>query len=137
MNKIKYDINIMKYMQVFESLTRAKLKDCIVSEYLIFIVEENEIGKAIGKQGSNVRRIEGLLNKKLKIVEFSPDVKVFIRNFIMPLQAKEITQDNNIVTIAGPDTKTKGLLIGRDRKNLETLKSVVKRYFDIEDIKVI
>lgn len=136
MSKIKYDINIMKYMQLFESLTRAKLKDCISDEQLIFIVEENEIGKAIGKGGSNVRRLEGLLKKKIKIVEFSADVTQFIRNLAMPLQIKDIIQEENIITITGPDTKTKGLLIGRERKNLDTMKGIVSRYFDVEDIKV-
>ena len=87
----------MKFMQLFESLTRARLKDCISSEYLIFIVDENEIGKAIGKGGSNVHRLEGLLNRKIKIVEFHPDVKVFISNFIMPLKAREIREEENIV----------------------------------------
>ena len=137
MNKIKYDIDLMKYMQLFENLTRAKLKDCISNEQLIFIVEENEIGKAIGKKGSNVKRLEGLLRKKIKIVDFNPDVKQFIRNFIMPLQVNDINEENNIVTISGPDTKTKGLLIGRERRNLENLKSIVKRYFEIEDIRVV
>ena len=137
MSKIKYNIDLMKYMQLFENLTRAKLKDCIASEQLIFIVEENEIGKAIGKKGSNVKRLEGLLNKKIKIVEFNPNIRQFIRNFVMPLQVKEITEENGIITIVGPDTKTKGLLIGRERKNLENLKDIVKRYFQIEDIKVI
>jgi len=137
MNRIRYDINLMKYMQLFESLTRAKLKDCINNGQLIFIVEENEIGKAIGKKGSNVKRIEELLKKRIKIVEFNPDVKQFIRNFVLPLQVKDINEENNIITITGPDTKTKGLLIGRERKNLENLKSIVKRYFEIEDIRVV
>ena len=126
----------MKSMQLFENLTRAKLKDCIANEGLIFIVEENEIGKAIGKGGSNVHRLEGLLNKRIKIVEFSSDVKQFIRNFIMPLEVKDVNEENGIITIFGPDTKTRGLLIGRDRKNLENLKDVVGRYFTVEDIKV-
>jgi len=137
MSRIKYNIDLMKYMQLFENLTRAKLKDCIANEQLIFIVEENEIGKAIGKGGSNVRRLEGLLNKKIKIAEFNQDVKQFIRNFVMPLQVKDINEEDNIITITGPDTKTKGLLIGRDSKNLNNLKDIVKRYFDVEDIKVI
>ena len=137
MSKIKYDINIMKYMQLFESITHSKLRDCIAGEGLIFVVEENEIGKAIGKGGSNVRRLEELLKKKIKIVEFSPEVKQFIKNFVMPLQVKEIVEEEGIVIIAGPDTKTKGLLIGRDAKNLNNLKNVVGRYFKIEDIKVI
>jgi len=78
-----------------------------------------------------------LLKKKIKIVEFNSDIKQFIRNFILPLQVKDINQEENIITIEGPDTKTKGLLIGRERKNLENLKNIVKRYFEIEDIKVV
>ena len=58
----------MKIMSLFETLTQAKLKDCIFDERIIFIVEENQIGKAIGKNGVNVRKIESALNKKVKIV---------------------------------------------------------------------
>ncbi|MBW2975780.1 NusA-like transcription termination signal-binding factor [Candidatus Woesearchaeota archaeon] len=137
MNKIKYDINLMKYMQIFESLTKARLKDCIDNEQLIFVVEENEIGKAIGKGGSNVRRLESLLNKKVKIVEFSADVRQFIRNFIMPLQVNDINEEDKVIRIFGPDTKTKGLLIGREKKNLNNLKEITRRYFDFEDIRVV
>ena len=78
-----------------------------------------------------------MLNKKIKIVEFSPDVKQFIRNFVMPLQVNDITEEGGVINIAGPDTKTKGLLIGRDRKNLDNLKKIVSRYFKVEDIKVV
>ena len=137
MSKIKYDIDLMKIMQLFESLTHAKLKDCISGEQLTFIVEENEIGKAIGKGGSNVRRLEELLKRKIKIVEFNPGITQFIRNFIMPLHVQDINEENSLITITGPDTKTKGLLIGRERKNIDNLKAVVKRYFEVEDIKVI
>lgn len=137
MNKIIYNSDVMKYMQLFENLTRAKLKDCIANEQLIFIVEENEIGKAIGKGGSNVKRLESLLKKKIKIVEFNPDVKQFVRNFVMPLQVKDVNEEDNVITIVGPDTKTRGLLIGRESKNLKNLKGVVGRYFEVEDIRVV
>jgi len=137
MSKIKYDFNLMNYIKLFEDLTRAKLKDCISNEQLIFVVEEGEIGRAIGKNGSNVKRLEGILNKKIKVVEFSNDVKQFIRNFIMPLSVKDVNEENSIISIVGPDTKTKGMLIGRESKNLNNLKSVVGRYFKIEDIRIV
>ena len=135
--KIKYDADILKYMSLFESLTRSKLKDCIVNDKVLFVVEPNEIGKAIGKNGSNVRRLEGILKKRIRIVEFSSDVCQFVRNMIYPLQATDVNEEYGIVTITGPDTKTKGLMIGRDAKNLNFLKNITKRYFEVEDIKVI
>ncbi len=138
MTKIKYDVNIMKYMSLFETLTQSKLKDCIVNEdKVIFIVEANQIGKAIGKKGINVKKIENILNKKIKIAEFNSNLLQFIKNFIYPLKVKDIKEENKVVTIIGFDTKTRGLLIGRDAKNLNNLKSIVKRYFEVEDIKVV
>jgi len=137
MTKIKYDSNLIEYMNLFENATGARLKDCISNDHLIFIVEGNEIGKAIGRKGSNVKRLESLLKKKIKIVEFNPNVSQFIRNFVMPLAVGEINEENGIITIRGEDTKTRGILIGRDSKNLENLKEVVGRYFQVEDIKVI
>ena len=137
MTRIKYDTNLMGYMSLFESVTNTKLKDCISNDILLFVVQENQIGKAIGKGGANARKIESALRKKIKLVEFSPDVKQFIANMVYPLQTGNIEEKEGIITIMGQDTKTRGLLIGRDSKNLIHLTSVVKRYFNISKIKVV
>lgn len=127
----------MKFISLFESITAARLKDVIGGERLLFVVEEGEIGKAIGKNGMNVRRLENMLNKRIKIVEFNSDLLQFVRNLIYPLKAIDVKEENKLVTITGPDVKTKGLLIGRSSQNLRAYEDVVKRYFDIEEIKVI
>ena len=130
-------MDIMNYMSLFETVTGAKLKDCILGERLLFIVEEGQMGKAIGKKGINVRKIEDVLKKKVKLVEFSSDMLQFIRNYIYPLKVNEVKQEQDIVLISAPDTNTRSLLIGRDRNNLNELMSIVKRYFEIETIKVV
>ncbi len=136
--KIKYDLDLMKFISLFESLTNANVKDCISNEdMLIFIVDEGQIGKAVGKNGANVKRLSSMLKKKLKVVEFNADKLQFIKNYIYPLKATDIQEENNIITISGPDTKTRGLLIGRNAKNLNDLKDIVKRFFEFEDIKVV
>ena len=137
MVRIKYNIDVMKYISLFESLTGAKVKDCIANDSIVFIVHENEMGKAIGKQGSNIKRVENAIKKKIKLVEFNKDVSQFVQNLIYPLKAKEIKEEEGIVTIYGDDRKTKGLLIGRDRRNINSTKDIVKRYFDIEEFKVV
>jgi N utilization substance protein A len=134
--KIKYDIDIMKYMSLFESLSGAKVKDCIVNDVIFFIVHENEMGKAIGKQGSNIKRVENTLKKKIKLAEFNNDISQFIQNLIYPLKAKEIKEEEGAVTIYVDDRKTKGMLIGRDRHNINSIKDIVKRHFKVEEIKV-
>jgi N utilization substance protein A len=134
--KIKYDISVMQYMALFDSITRASLKDCIVDHAIIFVVNEGEIAKAIGKNGSNVRRLEKAMNKKIRIVEYSRDIATFIKNLVYPLKVREITQEDDIITIIPPDSKTRGMLIGRGAVHLRSYETVVKRYFPIQELKV-
>lgn len=94
------------------------------------------MGLALGRKGANIRRIESSLNRKIKIVEFNPELKDFIRSIIFPLRVDDITDDGGIVTLITHDTKTRGLLIGRAAQNLRNYESLVKRYFDVRELKV-
>ena len=60
----------------------------------------------------------------------------FIKNAIMPLNKVVVSEEDNVITITANDTKTRGLLIGRESSNLKRLKELVSRYFDVEDIMV-
>ncbi len=137
MNKIKYDSGLMKLITLFESATGANVKDCIANERLVFIIEENEMGKAIGKNGANIKRMESMLKKKIKLVEFNKNVLVFVKNLVHPIESLDIRQENGIVEIHGKDTSAKAMLIGRERQNINHLNDIAKRYFDIKEIKVV
>ncbi len=137
MTKIKYDINLMKFISFFETSTRAKVKDCIDSgSSLIFVVQKGEIGKAIGKNASNIKRIENMLKRKVRIIEFDEDVCKFVRNVLAPLKVEEVELVDTKVVIRDNNMKTKGMIIGRDASNLQKHKEIVTRYFPIEDIVV-
>jgi len=137
--KAKYDVELLKLMSLFEKITRADLKDCFVNrERVVFIVQHGEMGKALGKQKFNLQKIEEAINRKIKIVEFNPDVLEFIKNLMYPLKILEIKQDDSVVIIKGSDTKTKGLMIGARAQNLRNYEELVKKYFDnVNEIKVV
>ncbi|MEK6886383.1 MAG: NusA-like transcription termination signal-binding factor [Nanoarchaeota archaeon] len=136
--KVVFDINTLNLMRTFDNVTRAKLKDCIVEEdRIVFIVSENELSKAIGKNAANVKRLFEILKKKIKIVEFNPELIKLIKNFIHPLKVDSITEENGIVVIESSDSKTKGLLIGRAASNLRKLEEYIRRYIDVKEIKVV
>ncbi len=135
---IKFDVNSIKTISLFENITRTKARDLIEEEnQLIFIVEPFMVGKAIGKAGANIKRLEQMTKKKVKVAEYNPDVCKFVKSLIMPLRAEDIVLEDKIITITGSDTKTKGLIIGRNAANLRKLEEYVKRHFDIEEIKVV
>jgi transcription antitermination factor NusA-like protein len=56
---------------------------------------------------------------------------------ILPLRVSDIKEEDGVITLTGPDSQTKGLLIGRSAANLRLLEKNVKRYFDIKEIKVV
>ena len=136
--KVVFDVNALNTMKLFDRITRASLKDCIIEEErIIFVVSEGELGKALGKQAMNIKRLLETLKKKIKIVEFSSDKLKFISNFIHPLKVDSITEQDGIVMLESHDTKTKGLLIGRAAQNLRKLEEYVRRYYDVKEIKVV
>lgn len=138
MSKIVYDSDLLKLMNLFEQITKSNLKDCFVDDngLLTFVVQEGEIGKAIGKKAVNVKNLEKMLNRKIKIVEFNPHLLQFVKNLIIPLKIEEADQEEKVVILTSPDINTKGLLIGRNAKNLRNTEKIVKKYFDIDEIKV-
>ena len=128
----------IQVLAFFEQLTHAKIKDCFFErEKTVFVVEQGEMSKAIGKNGINVKKMEQISKKQIKIVEFNHDVKSFLRNYLMPIKVHEITVQDKVISLKIDGIRERGIIIGRDRSNLEHLKSVVNKYFDIKDIKVV
>ena len=136
-SKIRYDNTLIKLMSFFESLTKAKLRDCFVdqNDSLVFVVEPAQLGIAIGKGGSKVWRLEKALKRKIKVVEYSDDVVSFVSSLIQPLKAKEIEFVDGVATIAA-DSGIRGYIIGRGGRNLRNYESILKRYFPIKELKV-
>ncbi len=136
--KILFNNDIIKFMSIFANITHTDLRDCIETDNkLIFIVGENQVGKAIGKKGINVKKLEEKFKKKIKIIEYSKDPVQFIKNVVYPSKIKEIVCENNVYTITPMDSYTRGLLIGRNAINLREYENIVRRYFEIKEIKVI
>lgn len=137
--KIKYDVQILSTMALFEKITHARLKDCFDNrDKLTFVVQEGQIGKALGKQRVNLKKLEDTFKRKIKIVEFNSDILTFIKNLMFPLRILEIKREEDIIIIKGPDTKTKGLMIGAQAQNLRNYEEVTKKYFpELKEIKIV
>jgi len=73
---IKITSKEMRYISLFESITGANVKDCIVNEEqsrVIFVVKEGEIGMAIGRGGRNIHTLERMTGKKHEIIVCASD----------------------------------------------------------------
>ena len=73
-----------------------------------------------------------MFKKRIRIIEFNQDPREFAKNCIAPLEVDSITLTDDKLTISSSDTKTKGMLIGRERQNLKELNTVIQKFFKIE-----
>lgn len=136
---LKYDMELIGKINLFEKVTRCSVKECFsFKDKLTFMVPQGDLWKALGKNKANLLKLEKMFNKQIRVIEFHEEILQFIQNLIAPLRVVKISEENNIVTIVGPDMKTKGLMIGSKAKNLRETEEIVRKYFpDLEEIKIV
>jgi len=131
-SKMIFDQKIMGYINLFENLTRASVKDCFEEgTSLVFIVQPGEIGKAIGKQGSTIKKVKLKFRKDIKIIEFNPTPTRFLLNLIYPLKSEVEVRDEKLVIMTA-SSREKGQIYGRERENFKRLGKLIKKYFKLE-----
>lgn len=132
----KFDTEIIRLITLFENLTDAPVKDCVINnDTIYFIVEEGKVGMAIGKNGSKVKNAENLIKKNIKIIEFSNDPIVFVKKMIPQVADIKIRNENKKAVVElKVEKKYRALVIGRDGKNLKLYKEILRRNHDIDDL---
>jgi len=77
----------------FEHITGAGSRDVITDEEndrFIFIINNGEMGLAIGKQGANIRKAAEALGRRCEVVEYSDDPTQFLKNCFHPAKVTEV-----------------------------------------------
>ena len=123
--------DLIQKINLCEKVTRARIKDVFNFNGLLIVVNFGDLGRAIGKNGASIRKYAGLINERVKVVEFNPDYMIFLKNLVMPLQVHQVEEKDGFINIHA-DTKTKALLIGRNQKNLGVYNAIFKKYFNKE-----
>jgi N utilization substance protein A len=142
MPAVKLSQTEMQYITIFQGIVNVVIKDCIVDEEenkVVFVVSEGQAGLAIGKRGMNINRLKELISKDVEIIEHSSDPLKFIRNCFLPIVIREIVfleRKNGKTATVEVDNKDKGRAIGRSGKNINKVKNLVLRQFDIADVMI-
>src|SRR2546423_4613589 len=94
MVEIVFDEQTIKYVALFQDLTRTTVVDCVdAGDKLIFVVKEGDIGKVIGKKGENIAKLKRMISKDIHCDEYleQPDTidAIVFRNFVVKFVAIE------------------------------------------------
>ncbi|OLC24345.1 MAG: transcription elongation factor NusA [Thaumarchaeota archaeon 13_1_40CM_3_50_5] len=142
--EIKLTSDELRLMSLFQSVTSATARDCIVDEKMdrvIFVVNKGQMGLAIGKGGSTIKQLQNVVAKKIELVEFSDDPAEFIRNMLNADMVNDIRisdrNDGTKQAIIMVDQRKKGAVVGREGRNAEKARLLAKRYFQITNVQIV
>ena len=128
------DMQDMRYLNLFEKIMRVRTRFCFrYNETIVFCVPKPLVAKAIGEGGRNIKKMSGILDKRIKVVVVPKginDVEIFIKSVVSPVTFKNIEIKDNEVIVAGGSHKA--ALIGRNKRRLLEMQKIVRDFFGKE-----
>jgi len=137
---MKIDSEGMQNIAMLESLTGAGARDCVMdeeSETALFVINEGDMGLAIGKNGKNIKKVEQNLGKSVELVEYSEDPEQFIANALKPADVEDVSvesQGEGKVAKVTVEENQKGAAIGKEGANIEKAKLLGERHHKVKDV---
>ncbi|MBC7121179.1 MAG: NusA-like transcription termination signal-binding factor [Candidatus Methanosuratus sp.] len=144
MPNIRLTADEMRYIALLENLTGAIAKDCIVDEEanrIIFVIRPGDMGLAIGKSGSNIDRTRKVIGRAVEIVEYAETPDEYLRNILSPAKVRGIriakSPDGQTFAHVTVDPRDKGMAIGKNGRNINKTRLLMKRHFDIDNVNIV
>lgn len=147
--KVKLDRQSMELISLFNNITDAIIKDCLIfrspennAEIIIFLVKKDDVGKAIGKAGEHVKDLMNKLQKKIDVIPFSDDLNEFIQFILNTTKASikvqniEVKEGKNSkkTVIISVNPQDRGKAIGKEGSMIKKIKQLVLRHYRVDNV---
>lgn len=135
---IKFDTDTIRKINLFEEITGVEVKDCIINkDSAHFVVDEDKIGMAIGKNGRTVKKVKNNLDKDIRLYGYSEDIEEFVENLVpTDINGVDVDANDERVATIHVDRNNRSRVVGRNGRNIDIIKRFLKREFDIDDVRV-
>lgn len=144
MSDVKYTIEDLNFMKLFQAVSGIYPRDIVQDQKFnrtIIVVDKGSMGASIGKSGQNIIYIKKVTGKDVVVVEYSDNMQDFIRGLIGQNVSFNINESTNAtgakqITIS-VSPESKGLVFGIKGQNIEKIKLLLRRYFNVTQVKVV
>ena len=138
MVEIKLDADALRIFSMFERMTGAELKDYFEEEdRIVFVVVEGQVGRAVGKGASNLKRLRETLGKEVNLFGYAADREQFLKNVFHRFTVEGIEwEDRNgdIIAHVKLPQEEKGKAIGKGGRNIQLARQLMKRHHQVADV---
>lgn len=129
----------MRYINLFERFSKVSTSDCFVYNNILFFgVPKSKLSLALGKNGSNIRSLNEVLRRRIKIIEMPANengLKKFVLDLISPIEVNSINVVGKELIISAA-MQSRAMLIGRDRCREKELLEILNKSFGMEKVKI-
>ncbi len=138
--KIRLTSEEMRYIALFESITGATSKDCLIddkNERIIFVAKEGEMGLAIGKAGKNINMLRKMTGRQIEVVENADTPEQLIKNSLSPARIREIRiteKPEKKIVVVEVEPRDKAIAIGKNGRTIDKTRMLARRYFQIDHV---
>ena len=133
------DFKLIRYSNLFNRVTRVRSNHCFLyNNMIIFVVPRKFIPQAIGFDNKNLKTLNELTKKRIKIVAVPngrEDIESFVSMITSPVKFKgiEIKENEAIITAT---LQNRASLIGRGKCRLNEMEGILGQYFGIRKVRV-
>ncbi len=130
----------IQLLNALSRVSRVEAKDCLVFEDRVsFLVKPGEMGKAIGKQGEKIKKLENALNKKIEIVEYRDTPAAFFAHVFSGIRFSGFETiehaETGPVLVVKVDMENKQKLRA-SRGKIRRIEELLKRNFGVNSVKI-
>ena len=93
---------------------------------------------AIGKGGKVVKKVQNQLGKNVKIFEYKDNLGAFVNNLVsVDIRSLDIEDTENGKTVEiNVSNDNKGRLVGKDGDNIDSIRDILKRTHNVNEVTV-
>jgi N utilization substance protein A len=140
-SSVKITAEEFRYMALFSEITGVTVRDCIIdneNNRVIFLVNPDEVGKAIGSRGFFVQKLSKILGKTIEVVGYSDKLEEQVKYALAPARVTDVRvveRPNGVkVVYVAVNPADKAIAIGKNGRNVQRARLVLKRHFGIDSI---
>jgi len=131
------DMQLMRYINLFERVCRVTTNKCFVyNNTIFFAVSPVLVSKAIGRDAENAKRLSEILRRKIRVISLEEDISRFIKSIIEPYEFIKCETKNNCIELSA-NKQNKAGIIGRNRQREQELEDILKKFFGIERLRIL